>query len=380
MTNATTISETKPRIGWVDVAKGLGMFLVFYGHFVQRFIELDVPAAAVQMRWIYSFHMPLFFVLVGFVYKDRGLSFEQFLRREIRTRMVPVWTFNIIAMLIWLIIAYAQGPDGFIGRMGWGGTATYCGKQTFSLFVLGRPAWIIITWFLICLFTAEVMHFGLQRWLRSTRNLCISVCCLAVVVWLLDAGSETLDTVIGPRRHWWLATPAVAALMFYQFGIVLRRFEWLSRPRPLWITALLTLGCLAASLATFNLNSGLTSHSPAVVLMVNAQYGTVGLFFLSAVAGTGFLIFASQLLTDNRVLTYVGQITLTLMCLNGLLHRFANPPVAGWFVDIWPEPGALLLAAICMGFSAVSLAACVPIDWAIQRYAPFLLGQAARKR
>ena len=72
MNSIASTPKLSSRIPWVDVAKGLGIALVFYGHFVQCFIDLGVPAAAGQMRWIYSFHMPFFFLLVGYVYKDRG--------------------------------------------------------------------------------------------------------------------------------------------------------------------------------------------------------------------------------------------------------------------------------------------------------------------
>lgn len=46
------------RIAWVDIAKGLGIFLVVLGHTYRK--------NPVQ-NWIYSFHMPLFFILSGWL-------------------------------------------------------------------------------------------------------------------------------------------------------------------------------------------------------------------------------------------------------------------------------------------------------------------------
>ena len=47
------------RIEWIDVCKGLGIFLVFIGH-------TNVSQLSCTLYdWIYSFHMPLFYMLSG---------------------------------------------------------------------------------------------------------------------------------------------------------------------------------------------------------------------------------------------------------------------------------------------------------------------------
>lgn len=61
------------RIDWIDVAKGVGIFLMVMGH-------TSMPDAV--NRWIYSFHMPLFFLLSGLVfnpgkYPNGGVSFTE---------------------------------------------------------------------------------------------------------------------------------------------------------------------------------------------------------------------------------------------------------------------------------------------------------------
>ena len=55
----------RDRIDWVDAAKAWGMFLVFYGHFVERVAQTDNPAAFMQQKLVYAFHMPLFILLSG---------------------------------------------------------------------------------------------------------------------------------------------------------------------------------------------------------------------------------------------------------------------------------------------------------------------------
>jgi len=45
MTSVPSSPKIDSRIPWVDTAKAIGIGLVFYGHFVQHFIPLGVPAA-----------------------------------------------------------------------------------------------------------------------------------------------------------------------------------------------------------------------------------------------------------------------------------------------------------------------------------------------
>lgn len=49
------------RIEWIDMAKGYGVILVILGHFGLEKLGY----------WIYSFHMPLFFFLAGYVFKEK---------------------------------------------------------------------------------------------------------------------------------------------------------------------------------------------------------------------------------------------------------------------------------------------------------------------
>lgn len=55
------------RSDWVDIARGIGIILVVYGHALRGHFPLAGTESwqAVQDSLIYSFHMPLFFVLAG---------------------------------------------------------------------------------------------------------------------------------------------------------------------------------------------------------------------------------------------------------------------------------------------------------------------------
>ena len=64
----STGGETN-RIAMIDVARFYAVILVYYGHIVERMMYLGSPGAALQYKFVYSFHMILFFVLAGFIAK-----------------------------------------------------------------------------------------------------------------------------------------------------------------------------------------------------------------------------------------------------------------------------------------------------------------------
>ena len=55
------------RIEYLDIAKGIGMILVYIGH-------CRIPGDNPLFQWIYSFHMPLFFFISGLLFKRRDFS------------------------------------------------------------------------------------------------------------------------------------------------------------------------------------------------------------------------------------------------------------------------------------------------------------------
>lgn len=58
------VTYKKERLHWLDYSKAIGMYLVVLGHVIKDNSQLLKVI-------IYSFHMPLFFFLSGFLHKLR---------------------------------------------------------------------------------------------------------------------------------------------------------------------------------------------------------------------------------------------------------------------------------------------------------------------
>ena len=98
----SSIKSNRNHLEWVLIAKGIGIFLVVVGHF----FPVSSPVYWVEMRKvIYTFHMPLFFLLSGYLYSEVKYSYSSLVANKVRRLLFP---FVSIA-IIFFIIKYISG-------------------------------------------------------------------------------------------------------------------------------------------------------------------------------------------------------------------------------------------------------------------------------
>ncbi len=83
------MTETK-RLYWIDSAKAIGMLLVILGHMY----------SGSRFHWlIFSFHMPLFFAISGFLYKHVGIKKE--ISKILFSLFIPYLLYSVLLMTIY---------------------------------------------------------------------------------------------------------------------------------------------------------------------------------------------------------------------------------------------------------------------------------------
>ena len=58
----------RKRESWIDVCKGIAIILVVIGH-IESVYRIDMSALIVVHDFVYSFHMPLFLLISGYLSK-----------------------------------------------------------------------------------------------------------------------------------------------------------------------------------------------------------------------------------------------------------------------------------------------------------------------
>ena len=210
------------RILWLDLLKIIGIVLVVVGHFL--------PFCGLK-KFIYSFHVPLFFVLSGFLAENRHAGVR---RVRIGRLLMPYMIWSALS----IVLASFVGADrvDLVNDM--------LPLNGFSCW--NQPMWFLLVLFLVTVVTPSfhgVDFTGKAMRLRWAVGQFLPLTIYALVVGLL------LLLGFGGKHHAVLAWRQVAwGCFFYMAGMLAARFdviEWLSRRPGIFWTAF-GLGVIAA--------------------------------------------------------------------------------------------------------------------------------------
>lgn len=131
---------------WPDIAKGVGILLVVYGH-VARGIEkaglpIDPHVFAAVDAWIYAFHMPLFFFVSGYLMWG---SLQAKGHRHV--------TASRLHMLLWLYVLWSVGHGAVEVAMAHFTNGGLTWSEVFRLWVPRAHFWYLYALALMVLMT-----------------------------------------------------------------------------------------------------------------------------------------------------------------------------------------------------------------------------------
>ncbi|MCM1309660.1 MAG: acyltransferase family protein [Bacteroides sp.] len=342
---------TQPkRVEWVDVLKGLAIIFVVLGH---------LPGDPYIKQWIYSFHMPLFFMASGiFISSALKYQFTEFACKRFNRLMIPYYFYGFLLCIpFYIFIDYLR-----VHLEGEVATYDILGHIIGQLFairqlIVGDTYITCHIWFLPCLFSALII---ICRCLKFTNYKKILLICVL--------------TLIGVGMNFWgvgMAIPfcidmALIALPFILLGTLCLKHSDK-------ITALLAIAFLIVGSA-IGICNGTTD-------MYAGQLGhSVIAFFISAITLSVFFIWLSIKLTafkstkPIKFLEKCGRNSLLIY----ILHL---PLIYPYGYLIAHMPGATItgvsnlysiLAAI------ITLAIIFPLSTFIEKFMPWSIGNIKR--
>lgn len=331
----------------LDVARGLGMILVIYGHTLQILFHKRLDggfsmAAFEQWQAIYGFHMPLFFMISGMIT-------GQFCGKT--------WKPVFARSLYFLFLAYAIDAIGTAASlMGpGGGVLNGAGLRDYFInHILRAESFSTITlWYLAAFAVVRLAAFALLRLDGAARW------GLAGFLILGFGLSYLGESNIFHIRAW------VPGILFFMLGRQLAA-------RAVNIRLPVALTCLVAAAYLAPFNGGCTfawqstcenAELPGyfAVLMIFGLYGHLGWFVATAILGAVGMIGMGRWLASTPLaapLAHIGRNTLNLLIINGFYLVFANP----YLRDVVPIRetlwfyGLLAVAAVAVHWATLVLA------------------------
>ena len=363
------------RIRFVDIARIYGVFFVYYGHIIESYMKAGSEIAAIHYKFVYSFHMPLFFILSGYIAKTEldTVGFPLYLKWKVASRLVPYLFFSI------LLIIPTFWTTGFTVGLELPSAAGYI-KGIAATTLAGFPYFNIPTWFLICLFMVEMMHYVTSRFLTTQMRILL----IAVGFYLIgsilawNAGFLRPTNILaqhGKIYPYFMLLEAFTGYSLYLVGVFLRHKNFLDRKTPVIAYSLGALVSLILLFLTFDLNKGmfLIPFYDAVIL-VASSHGNPILFPLSALLGSIFILILARLTPDSKKLVFLGGNTLVIFGLNGVFYHFINDRLASWLL---PQYSGNFMAILISGavIACLSIILTVPFVLLFNRFIPQLIGK-----
>lgn len=287
----------KKRLYYLDMAKGAGIFLVVLGHI--EYLNPDIQ------RWISSFHMPLFFTVGGvlsYTKEASETSFKEQCIRRAKGILVPYVSFSLI-LLTMRTFEYFVQPERITG------------KELMKEFVESLTGYGIYTlWFLPAYFLSCIL-FSLLCSLLKEKTYSEWILCL--LVFSLAGFALKAASVLGVTEYSttekplsWYAVMGILIVLL-RVLIVLPFFllgRWYGKTAAgsekksvLFITGTVLLGAgvyLSGRLPVMDLH----------YLFISP------LHYVSAAVSCAGLLNILKALPKSRVLSYLGQNSLIIMC------------------------------------------------------------------
>lgn len=202
-----------------DLMKGIALILMMYDHLVRTQDGVH--------QFIYSFHMPLFFILAGIFANDISAipSFKEYTRKNAKRLLLP-YVVTFLMLCAWGgIQAIAKQDVGFFLKQFFSMiTATIDGYESPWGLIYAGPLW-----FLIALFWVRELFYGIQRsCMRVDRYKDELIVGISIA---LSIVSVIIRPYLPALPYSFM--PAFTAIAFYAVGWYVH-----NHPQPWWVYAI----------------------------------------------------------------------------------------------------------------------------------------------
>lgn len=288
--------DEKVRLQNIDVLRGIGIILMIMGH---------VYFCNMFDKFIHAFHMPLFFILSGYVTDSKRMSEidpKTYIASLSKKLLIPYLFFSTFHLFIKIIV----NPTAPI---------LYHLKCIFIMNSGGIPIAEAL-WFLTAFYFAKILQYVIEKFIDKSSYKIIVVTFLFV----LGCFSGQLP---------WSFGASLTGLGFIFAGYALKGLNLPNYKLCVKnIVLALIVGAITTKLIFFN----------EYVNMRMGLYSIIPISFINAVVATGIGIVVCSWISDktrvfSSVLSTIGMCSIVFLCLNQLVIWIVNNVFEAWIPD-----------------------------------------------
>jgi len=286
----------RQRIQWIDITKGIAILMVVVGHTLGPYNGQFLGSL------IFAFHMPIFFILSGYLFKIHPISQEA--KRGAMNLLLPYLTTGILILIINMVaLRLPQQPilNKYFPSLWEGVKSVLYGAGSL---VFNPWHWQVqpigAIWFLLSMFIAIQLFNTLMQLTATLIRWRFAVRCIIFGV-LAILGGRLGQIVYLP----WALNAALFAQLFLYAGYVIKQTELVTRMALPWYLPLAfmwlvstfqgyfaltvpvspnllisTLGGIAGSLCVIGFSAWLSHFQSTVLVNLLERYGRLSLVVL----------------------------------------------------------------------------------------------------
>ncbi len=324
------MSNSSPRLSYVDLAKAVGIFLMVLCHGA-------VPKGVDNL--VHAFHMPLFFMVSGWCFSvKRHPRFGKFVNSRAKSLLVPYLFWSVVIFFGWQFFYAFFDPSKTI----------YLGD--FFYYTFYTPAayspFCAVQWFLPCMFLTQILGWIS---LKLTKEKVLPTLLLAVCLGAMGWGCSFL-----PIRLPLALDVAFGAAFFFLTGWALAGIQNKKALfHPLFYLLYLGVG-------------GVLSQLNGSVNMRVIRYQNPFFFYLAGVLlclGVLGICYQISRITVPKWAIFIGQNTLPVLLLNQVFIGILKLTLSTRNPWIW------------LGLSVGILGCTVPCILFLNKFLPFSVGK-----
>lgn len=303
----------KKRIQYIDISKVIGIYLVILGHYIY-YLNLPIiqSPAYVLLKVIFLFHMPLFFIISGVLYKQD--NFRTILNKTFQQLIKPYFLICFISIAIGILLTYDDFSFKLLVRNIIG---VFTGGDLFGKAVLSYSG---AMWFCFSLILIKLL-FQIAENQKCGRI--IHLLLITIGIGVMYIGNKF------PLK----ICPSLVGYVFFYIGYkskqIIKYIDQMNQLKLLYVLIILSLSFYFISVISIN-------EGPTPTFSINqVRFGKYPfIFLLSGIIGTLCILILSKLIEPiyNNLIMNIANGTIIILGFHKLFYIMLRGHVESYHI------------------------------------------------
>ena len=344
------------RIRFIDIARAMAMLFIVLGH------TLVYSQHCQQVyKFLYSFHVALFFVISGYTFTISD-NYIEFIKKKFIRIMIPYFFWSLMFLIPYLLfgkriesVLNTDSSFGIINQIKniiYGNGNNSALKQNSSL------------WFLPALFSMEMTYSIIIKKLHKSRKIITNIV-LCLILICIGFISEKFFTEF--YLPWGINTVIQMGIFFYT-GYIMKENNFIEKfsSKNLFTIILAFLGIICCFL------------NYRKVSAIDYNYGNYFFALMSGLFISTTVVLVSAKITSNKILEFIGRNTMVILIFHKIAILIAQTKL-GMVSEILKNSNLLMELILAFCVVAVSVASSIVMGVFLRKGFPVLIGEKTKK-